>query len=48
MLRIFASVVATVGLAVPALGNSADDAVTSFVLDNGMRVVVVEDHRAPV
>ena len=26
----------------------ADEAVTSFTLDNGMMVVVVEDHRAPV
>ncbi|MEM6888961.1 MAG: pitrilysin family protein [Pseudomonadota bacterium] len=26
----------------------ADEAVTSFSLDNGMQVVVVEDHRAPV
>ena len=27
---------------------SADDLVTDFTLDNGMQVVVVEDHRAPV
>ncbi|WP_420558839.1 M16 family metallopeptidase [Roseovarius sp.] len=26
----------------------ADDAVTTFTLDNGMDVVVIEDHRAPV
>ncbi len=26
----------------------ADDAVTNFTLDNGMEVVVIEDHRAPV
>jgi zinc protease len=25
-----------------------DDLVTSFALDNGMEVVVVEDHRVPV
>ena len=32
-------------LSAPAL---ADEAVSTFVLDNGMQVVVVEDHRAPV
>ncbi len=32
-------------LALPALAN---DQVTSFALDNGMQVVVIEDHRAPV
>ena len=26
---------------------SADDTVTHFTLENGMEVVVVEDHRAP-
>ena len=31
----------------PALAAS-DDQVTSFTLDNGMEVVVIEDHRAPV
>ena len=34
--------------ALPAAGEGLDDAVTSFALDNGMQVVVVEDHRAPV
>ncbi len=29
-------------------GARADDQVTSFTLDNGMKVVVIEDHRAPV
>ncbi|MDE4132411.1 pitrilysin family protein [Phaeobacter sp. QD34_3] len=29
-------------------GQKADDMVTGFTLDNGMEVVVVEDHRAPV
>lgn len=33
------------GLAAPAL---ADDQVTSFELDNGLEVVAIEDHRAPV
>ncbi|SEO72702.1 zinc protease [Salinihabitans flavidus] len=31
-----------------ALPLHADEAVTDFTLDNGMQVVVVEDHRAPV
>ena len=26
----------------------AEDAVSTFTLDNGMQVVVIEDHRAPV
>ena len=30
------------------LPAAADDRVTTFTLDNGMEVVVVEDHRAPV
>lgn len=35
-------------LFVTALPVVADDQVTSFTLDNGMEVVVIEDHRAPV
>ncbi|QFT58560.1 Protease 3 precursor [Sulfitobacter sp. THAF37] len=36
-------------LAMPAVAQARDnEAVTSFTLDNGMDVVVVEDHRAPV
>lgn len=31
-----------------AQAQSGSEAVTSFMLDNGMQVVVVEDHRAPV
>lgn len=31
-----------------ATQSDASDMVTSFVLDNGMQVVVIEDHRAPV
>jgi zinc protease len=30
-----------------AAQGAADEAVTTFTLDNGMEVVVVEDHRAP-
>ncbi len=33
--------------AIPARAQGIDDAVTSFELDNGMEVVVIEDHRAP-
>mmetsp|Transcript_22535 Transcript_22535/g.36539 ORF Transcript_22535/g.36539 Transcript_22535/m.36539 type:complete len:450 (+) Transcript_22535:4923-6272(+) len=44
---------AFVGLALcvsagPRMAAAADDGVTSFELDNGMQVVVVEDTRAPV
>lgn len=35
-------------LAATALPVAAQDQVTSFTLDNGMDVVVIEDHRAPV
>ncbi len=34
-------------LLVPVIGQ-AEEAVTTFTLDNGMDVVVIEDHRAPV
>ncbi|MBO9476489.1 insulinase family protein [Shimia sp. R11_0] len=43
--RIVLAVIAGAGLAMPAV---AEDIVTDFTLDNGMQVVVVEDHRAPV
>jgi zinc protease len=33
-------------LATPALAEK-NEAVTSFTLDNGLQVVVIEDHRAP-
>lgn len=35
-------------LMIPGTALSAKEAVTTFTLDNGMDVVVVEDHRAPV
>src|SRR6056297_2297455 len=35
-------------LLLPALSPARADPVTSFALDNGMDVVVIEDHRAPV
>ncbi|MEM1074014.1 MAG: pitrilysin family protein [Pseudomonadota bacterium] len=40
----FASVIALL----PFASLQAEEAVTTFELDNGMQVVVVEDHRAPV
>lgn len=46
MKRIFGAALACLSfLAAPV---SADDQVTSYTLDNGMDVVVIEDHRAPV
>ncbi|WP_137702827.1 M16 family metallopeptidase [Marimonas lutisalis] len=45
MLRILTMLSALVALATVA---RADDQVTHFTLDNGMEVVVIEDHRAPV
>ncbi|MEM9552414.1 MAG: insulinase family protein, partial [Pseudomonadota bacterium] len=30
------------------MSQSMADAVSEFTLDNGMQVIVVEDHRAPV
>ncbi|MEM6587323.1 MAG: pitrilysin family protein [Pseudomonadota bacterium] len=44
MRNFLATLAITAGLAAPA---SADDQVTSFTLDNGMDVVVIEDNRAP-
>ncbi|MEO0401684.1 MAG: pitrilysin family protein [Pseudomonadota bacterium] len=38
----------TLSMGVPAALSAAQDQVTTFVLDNGMQVVVVEDTRAPV
>ena len=40
-------IIAVVALCLPAVAH-AEEAVTSFELDNGMQVVVIEDHRAPV
>ncbi len=49
----FSSMIAACLIAWPALGGAQaaqdiDDQVTTFTLDNGMEVVVIEDHRAPV
>lgn len=46
-MRIISVLLAAV-LALPLAAQTNDELVTSFVLDNGMQVVVVEDHRAPV
>lgn len=45
MSRIFAM---AAGFVLAAFSASAQDQVTDFHLDNGMQVVVIEDHRAPV
>ncbi|MCL6283663.1 insulinase family protein [Ruegeria sp. 2012CJ41-6] len=39
---------AAMALTLPVLASAEDEAVTTFSLENGMDVVVVEDHRAPV
>lgn len=45
MIRLALAVLATLSLSAPL--RAAGD-VSDFVLDNGMQVVVIEDHRAPV
>ncbi|MGV6848669.1 MAG: M16 family metallopeptidase [Marinibacterium sp.] len=42
------SLLVACALALPATAEEVPDQVTTFTLDNGMDVVVVEDHRAPV
>ena len=42
------AVSAAMMFASPAVAQSVADAVTEYELDNGMQVIVVEDHRAPV
>ncbi|MEC8580115.1 MAG: pitrilysin family protein [Pseudomonadota bacterium] len=48
MRRLATACVALVTWALPAHAQTIDDYVTTFTLDNGMDVVVIEDHRAPV
>ncbi|MAY85209.1 MAG: peptidase M16 [Pseudooceanicola sp.] len=53
MIRYIASALVVLGLSLPGAAparaaDSAHEAVTTFDLSNGMQVVVVEDHRAPV
>ena len=45
MIRILAAIVL---IAAAVVARAEDEPVTTFTLDNGMQVVVVEDHRAPV
>jgi zinc protease len=46
LLRILALLLPLTGL--PVAASAAQDGVSDFTLSNGMQVVVVEDHRAPV
>lgn len=46
-MRLFATCLALIALMTVPL-RAAEDLVTTYTLDNGMDVVVVEDHRAPV
>lgn len=48
MIRGFAIFGTFLAMAWPAVAQTPDEAVTSFTLDNGLQVVVVEDNRAPV
>jgi zinc protease len=48
MFRRLALAGAMIATAWPLIAGGADEAVTTFELSNGMQVVVVEDHRAPV
>lgn len=52
MARVFSVLASVAALAAWGAGTSAaetiEDSVTSFELENGMQVVVIEDHRAPV
>lgn len=52
MARVLSVLASVAALSAWGAGTSAaetiEDAVTSFELDNGMQVVVIEDHRAPV
>ncbi|WP_417720387.1 M16 family metallopeptidase [Salipiger sp.] len=48
MMRLAAALAALVLTGLPAAAEGIDDQVTTFELDNGLEVVVIEDHRAPV
>lgn len=47
-LRVALAGLAMTLVALPPVAQAAEEGVTTFELDNGMQVVVVEDHRAPV
>jgi len=48
MTRGFATLATAIALALTLPGLARADQVTDFTLDNGLQVIVVEDHRAPV
>jgi zinc protease len=48
MIRALVFCGAVFAMALPAVAQVVKDPVTSFTLDNGLQVIVVEDHRAPV
>ena len=48
MQRLAALTFSLMSIALPAAADGLNDMVTDFKLDNGMEVVVIEDHRAPV
>lgn len=48
MKRLATAFAATLVLAAPATADGLDDLVTTFELENGLDVVVIENHRAPV
>ena len=48
MIRALAISIAVMTAALPGFAQSNKELVTSFKLDNGLQVIVVEDHRAPV
>ncbi|MDF1856674.1 pitrilysin family protein [Pseudooceanicola sp.] len=47
-MKLFAAVALILAAALPLRAEGVRDLVTSFTLSNGMDVIVVEDHRAPV
>ena len=48
MIRVLAVLSVLVATAMPVFAQGNEQPVTSFTLDNGMQVIVVEDNRAPV
>lgn len=48
MKRVLALSAALIAFAVPVFAANNAELVTDFMLDNGMQVIVVEDHRVPV
>ncbi len=48
MKRVLSQAAAICLAAMPLAAQNINDAVTSFELDNGLQLVVIEDHRAPV